>query len=68
MRLTTFNCVLRQNTAFFDREEHSTGSLTSKLASEATDMSNFTGLGLGAVLTVLVGIISGSILGYLPHR
>jgi ATP-binding cassette subfamily B (MDR/TAP) protein 1 len=64
VRFASFGALLRQDVAFFDRTEHSTGSLTSMLASDATSMSNFTGLGLGAVLTVLVGTVSGAILGY----
>jgi ATP-binding cassette, subfamily B (MDR/TAP), member 1 len=64
VRLTCFEAILRQNAAFFDRDEHSTGTLTQMLGQEATAMSGLSGLNLGAILTVLFGILSGVILAY----
>lgn len=55
---------MRQEVAFFDRPEHSTGSLTTMLSSEATAMAGLSGLNLGSILTVLVNLISGTILAY----
>jgi len=55
---------MRQEIAFFDRPEHSTGSLTTMLSTEATAMSGLSGLNLGSILTVLVNLISGTILAY----
>ena len=65
VRFASFKSILRQNAAFFDREEHSTGSLTNMLGSDATAMANFIGLSLGAILTATVGIVSGTILAFL---
>jgi ATP-binding cassette subfamily B (MDR/TAP) protein 1 len=59
--LASFNALLHKNISFFDREEYSTGALTAMLADDAAAMSDFTGLGLGAILTVSVGLISGTI-------
>lgn len=66
VRLSSFQAILRQNAAFFDRDDHSTGTLTQMLGQEATAMSGLSGLNLGAILTVLFGLIAGSILAYAP--
>ena len=55
---------MRQNAAFFDRDEHSTGTLTQMLGQEATAMAGLSGLNLGAILTVIFGILAGCILAY----
>ena len=56
VRLASFKAILRQNAAFFDRDEHSTGTLTQMLGQEATAMSGLLGLNLGAILTVIFGL------------
>ena len=66
VRLSCFQSILRQNAAFFDRDEHSTGTLTQMLGQEATAMSGLSGLNLGAILTVFVGLTAGAILAYFP--
>ena len=66
VRIASFQAILRQNAAFFDREDHSTGTLTQMLGQEATAMAGVSGLNLGAILTVVFGILSGCILAYLP--
>jgi ATP-binding cassette, subfamily B (MDR/TAP), member 1 len=65
VRLSSFQAILRQNAAFFDRDDHSTGTLTQMLGQEATAMSGLSGLNLGAILTIVFGILSGCILAYL---
>lgn len=57
VRLASFQAILRQNAAFFDRDEHSTGTLTQMLGQEATAMSGLLGLNLGAILTVTFGLL-----------
>lgn len=64
VRMSSFQAILRQNAAFFDRDDHSTGTLTQMLGQEATAMSGLSGLNLGAILTVFFGIFTGCILGY----
>lgn len=66
VRLSCFQSILRQNAAFFDRDEHSTGILTQMLGQEATAMSGLSGLNLGAILTVFFGLTAGAILAYPP--
>jgi ATP-binding cassette, subfamily B (MDR/TAP), member 1 len=65
VRISSFQAILRQNAAFFDRDDHSTGTLTQMLGQEATAMSGLSGLNLGAILTVFFGIFAGCILGCL---
>ena len=62
VRYESFRTLMRQETAFFDRPEHSTGSLTSMLSTEATAMSGLSGVNLGTILTVIVNLTSGLIL------
>jgi ATP-binding cassette, subfamily B (MDR/TAP), member 1 len=59
---------MRQEIAYFDRPEHSTGTLTTMLSSEATAMAGLSGLNLGSILTVLVNLISGTILAYIHFK
>jgi ATP-binding cassette subfamily B (MDR/TAP) protein 1 len=61
VRLSSFQAILRQNAAFFDRDDHSSGTLTQMLGQEATAMSGLSGQNLGAILTVLFGLISSAI-------
>jgi ATP-binding cassette, subfamily B (MDR/TAP), member 1 len=68
VRFESFRAILRQEIAFFDRPEHSTGSLTTMLSTEATAMSGLSGVNLGAILTVLVNLTSGTILAYVLSR
>jgi ATP-binding cassette, subfamily B (MDR/TAP), member 1 len=66
VRLSSFEAILRQNAAFFDREEHSTGTLTQMLGQEATAMAGLSGLNLGAILTLIFGLFAAVILAYSP--
>ena len=66
VRFQSFRAIMRQEIAFFDRPEHSTGSLTTMLSTEATAMSGLSGVNLGSILTVLVNLTSGMILAYVP--
>ncbi|KAG0229821.1 Multidrug resistance protein 1 [Actinomortierella wolfii] len=58
MRLLGFSCILGQEMAFFDDEAHTTGALTSRLATDAFQMHDLVGLILrtscstAAVLTI----------------
>jgi ATP-binding cassette, subfamily B (MDR/TAP), member 1 len=67
VRMACFQAILRQNAAFFDRDDHSAGTLTQMLGQEATAMSGLSGLNLGAILTAAFGILAGCVLGYVLH-
>jgi ATP-binding cassette, subfamily B (MDR/TAP), member 1 len=58
---------MRQEIAYFDRPEHSTGSLTTMLSQEATAMAGLSGTNLGAILTIMVNLTAGLILAYVPR-
>ncbi|KAL4865464.1 hypothetical protein BDV12DRAFT_174570 [Aspergillus spectabilis] len=49
-RSTAFRTMLRQDIAFFDREENSTGALTSFLSTETKHLSGVSGVTLGTIL------------------
>lgn len=62
VRLMTFRTIMRQEVAFFDKDENSTGALTTSLATQCTDLAGLHGNTLGTILTVLVNLCSGAIL------
>lgn len=49
-RSTAFRTILRQDISFFDREENSTGALTSFLSTETKHLSGVSGVTLGTIL------------------
>lgn len=56
-----FRTMLRQDIAFFDKEENSAGALTSFLSTETTHLAGMSGVTLGTILvvcTTLIGAIS----------
>ena len=58
-----FRTMLRQDIAFFDKEENSAGALTSFLSTETTHLAGMSGSTLGTILivsTTLIGAISVS--------
>ncbi len=63
-RNQAFRTILRQDIAFFDKEENSAGALTSFLSTETTYLAGMSGTTLGTILvvtTTLVAAISLSI-------
>jgi ATP-binding cassette, subfamily B (MDR/TAP), member 1 len=61
LRSRSFRAMLRQEIGYFDMKENSVGSLSTRLASEATIVKGVTGDTLGAatlaVSTILVGLV-----------
>lgn len=57
-RNEAFRHMLRQDIAFFDREENSAGALTSFLSTETTHLAGMSGVTLGTLLTVTVTLIA----------
>lgn len=53
-----FRTMLRQDIAFFDEEENSTGSLTSFLSTEATHLAALSGATLGTLLTCTTCLVT----------
>ena len=57
-RNQAFRTMLRQDIAFFDREENSAGSLTSFLSTETTHLAGMSGVTLGTILIVTTTLVS----------
>ncbi|XP_006462775.1 hypothetical protein AGABI2DRAFT_207384 [Agaricus bisporus var. bisporus H97] len=63
LRMFSFRAILRQDIEFFDRDEHSTGALTSDLSDNPQKVNGLAGVTLGAIVQSIATIISGLILG-----
>ena len=57
-----FRTMLRQDIAFFDKEENSTGALTSFLSTESTHLAGISGATLGTLLTCSTTLITAIII------
>ncbi|CAG0923234.1 unnamed protein product [Notodromas monacha] len=64
MRLLCFKNILRQNIAWFDEEKHSTGKLSTRLATDAPMVKAAAGHRLGIVLAAVVTIIGAMALAF----
>ena len=58
VRDQAFRTMLRQDIAFFDREENSAGALTSFLSTQTTHLAGLSGTTLGTILVVLTTLIA----------
>lgn len=58
VRDRTFRTILRQDIAFFDRKENTSGALTSFLSTETTHVSGLSGVTLGSIMLTLSTLIS----------
>ena len=57
-RSQAFRTMLRQDIAFFDREENSAGALTSFLSTETTHLAGMSGSTLGTILVVVTTLVA----------
>jgi ATP-binding cassette, subfamily B (MDR/TAP), member 1 len=64
LRDMTFTNVLRQDIAWFDREENSTGAITARLATEVTLIKNITGQNLGRMVQNVVTICAAFFIAF----
>ncbi|EME81617.1 ABC transporter, ABC-B family, MDR type [Pseudocercospora fijiensis CIRAD86] len=58
----SFRSMLRQDIAFFDRDENSSGALTSFLSTETTHLAGMSGVTLGTILLVFTTLVVGFII------
>jgi ATP-binding cassette subfamily B (MDR/TAP) protein 1 len=58
VRDSAFRTMLRQDIAFFDKEENTAGALTSFLSTETTHVAGLSGTTLGTILTVCTTLIA----------
>ncbi|KAK0663702.1 ABC transporter fmpD [Lasiodiplodia hormozganensis] len=63
VRDTAFRTMLRQDIAFFDKDENSAGALTSFLSTETTALAGLSGATLGTIFTVLTTLIGALAVG-----
>lgn len=61
-RSQAFRSILRQDISFFDKEENSTGILTSFLSTETKHLSGISGVTLGTILMVSTTLIAALII------
>ncbi|KAK9348930.1 P-loop containing nucleoside triphosphate hydrolase protein [Lipomyces starkeyi] len=62
IRYMSFRQMLRQDIAFFDRDENSTGALTSTLSRDAQSVEGLSGATLGQILNAAVNVVAGLVL------
>lgn len=63
LRSLSFKAILRQDIAFFDKDENSTGGLTSNLSENPQKVNGLAGITLGAIVQSLATVVGGTILG-----
>ncbi|KAI0603161.1 multidrug resistance protein [Biscogniauxia sp. FL1348] len=63
VRDRAFRTMLRQDVAFFDKDENTAGALTSFLSTETTHVAGLSGATLGTILMVTTTLIASIILG-----
>ncbi|TFK40835.1 P-loop containing nucleoside triphosphate hydrolase protein [Crucibulum laeve] len=63
LRTLSFRAILRQDIEFFDKDEHSTGSLTSSLSDNPQKVNGLAGITLGAIVQSIATLAAGSIIG-----
>ncbi|KAJ3368938.1 Multidrug resistance protein 1 [Kappamyces sp. JEL0680] len=65
LRFWSFQAILKQDIAYFDDEENSTGALMSKLAEDASLVPGLTGQTFGAIVQGLGGVFGGLIIAFI---
>ncbi|CAL1712814.1 unnamed protein product [Somion occarium] len=63
LRSLSFRAILRQDVEFFDKEENSTGQLTSTLSDNPQKINGLAGITLGAIVQSASTLIAGFIVG-----
>lgn len=63
LRSLSFKSILRQDIEFFDKDENSTGSLTSNLSENPQKVNGLAGITLGAIVQSISTLVSGVIIG-----
>ncbi|XP_067658455.1 ATP-dependent translocase ABCB1-like isoform X1 [Haliotis asinina] len=65
LRLKVFKNILRQDVAYFDDPKHSSGALTTRLATDASMVKNATGIRLATMIQSIVGLIAGLVIAFI---
>ncbi|CAF1185637.1 unnamed protein product [Rotaria magnacalcarata] len=64
IRIKTFECLLRQEVAYFDRPENNCGAVCTRLSSDGSAVQQFTGPRLGIFCEALSMFVIALILGF----
>lgn len=64
LRLACFKALLRQDMGFFDEKDNALGSLTTRLATEASAVEGVTGTTLGGISFFVATVLTGLIVSY----
>ncbi|CAG2221418.1 ABCB1 [Mytilus edulis] len=64
LRLGTFNAYMRQDIAFYDDKFHSTGALTTRLATDASLVKTATGVRIGMVFQSMFGLVAALVIAF----
>ena len=56
LRLMGFRAILRQEMAYYDDQAHSTGALTTRLATDASKVQGATGIRLGVTIQSVMAL------------
>ncbi|CAF1376268.1 unnamed protein product, partial [Rotaria sordida] len=64
LRSKAFRAILRQEIAYFDQENHSTGALCTRLATEASAVKSASGVRFGLIFQHIFGMIVGILIGF----
>ncbi|XP_070561508.1 ATP-dependent translocase ABCB1-like isoform X2 [Ptychodera flava] len=65
MRSKAFKAMLRQDIGWFDDPKHNTGALTTRLATDASNIKNATGVRIGSILQSLVSMIAALVIAFI---
>ena len=63
IRVKTFACLLRQEMAFFDRPENSSGAISVRLSSDVAALEQMVGIRLGVICEALTVACFGFLFG-----
>ncbi|THU88633.1 P-loop containing nucleoside triphosphate hydrolase protein [Dendrothele bispora CBS 962.96] len=63
LRRLSFKAILRQDIEFFDKDDNSTGALTSELSDNPQKVNGLAGVTLGAIVQAASTLIAGTIVG-----
>lgn len=64
LRLKMFRAYLRQDAAYFDDPKHGTGSLTTRLATDASLIKTATGFRIGTILSSIVSLVAALVIAF----
>ncbi|XP_064599295.1 ATP-dependent translocase ABCB1-like isoform X2 [Liolophura sinensis] len=65
LRLKTFQNIIRQDIGWFDDPKHSTGALTTRLATDAPMVKNATGIRLATIIQSAVSLVAGLVIAFI---